>query len=435
MSRNRIILFLGLFLFVLLLLNCNAKRTYAIGDENMQAIIIVNGRNIETANSETLAIEIPEDRIITYEVDYILRVPVTFESVQFILIESGIEVFTHTEEINQHMDPGSDHYGPETVDLKPYIKRYGIDLGSGVHKLKARVNYRVESLPTSADIYQMQEEYTIFFEQPFFVKLAGNPVASVQGAVALLGALGTSLSVFFAVMNISRGSYQAGKAAKSMYDVKRAARLEELITGTLPSGVSMIPTDLLRNFVSGTVSEEIQKKFNTRLLTGVKSRFREKEMFCPNCTAKWKKGTKLCDFCGLTIQEAVNKYLESFKTITASAASEIASERIITVDKIARRLHIEKDLAGDVGAVLFDVGFIDVDPRPLISTFGFVRSGASLGGTIVVWSSLLGLKTMDPEFVVGAIVLGAIIPALIAFFIKDRLRAMFSQIKEKGTRE
>jgi len=389
---------------------------------DIQAKIEVNNLNLKYASSPATAIPINLSQPISYRFEYKVLSPDNLYITHFDLTIyfADIAIYTHSipyEWPGLLIPAGISDAVEGEIDLRQYLQLAGLQLATGIYRVSANIYYHHEGQTQELAI---GTDYPS--SSPVYFHILGNPLTSVAGIVAGVGAAGAAISTASTIVGfIGTGSAVAqvsqlanlgsGNPGDWLELVKTANRLrvirkkaKDLLALPNLTVITASPSlfDIIAAAATGSTAAaaaagaamlaaggrddrraQLHKEVRERATTawaGVR---------CPKCNSLWRQEGP-CPKCNLDWEEGRRLFADQIVKLADKAIPILAKKKNIDIHSLAKKLKTNDYYAGMVGTILTDVQAVEI-AKVKTPVRSFAINGASIALVALTWTQLLGL--------------------------------------------
>jgi hypothetical protein len=402
-------LFLPLFLLFITSQIVSAETgDWTYQDDNIAMNIEVNQKNIIDADDVDSAIKILPEGEFTLSIKYEVLGDETVNITGFTLTIQmlDLDTFSYSDELQIVGDPGEYSKFNQSLLLGDYLSIGGFQPVSGVYKLRLEMTCIVD-----------EDEQVLSFE-PFYVKIAGNPLLTVTGVMSTAGLASAGYYV-----------YRSSKIVNSF----------SLVLSNLPiESTNIFPTQELINFLKGEYADMLQSEFGQKLLDRAKKMWDKHS--CPSCETSWGLAARICAACGITFEVAEEIFSRKFVEKTLQAGEDIStSVSGLQLSQISQSIGEGLQASTDIVSFLAVTGLGIIEPslgkKMKESTRTLIFTGIYIVIVSFFWIQSMGIDTVSLETLAIGIAIGIILPMALGRFLKNRVLSRVSKFWEKNQSE
>ena len=396
----------------------SAQGTDAFENDDMHALILINGENLATALSaeESITVDTSAPVEIYFEFNVTSAVDLTLHNLSLIITYADIEVFTFPYDLGDLIAPtGSTGNITTQITLDPYIESIGIPVATGVFRIAWYMHYSRNGDPTLQSIGT----------DTVYVELPGNPIVSVVGVVASLSSVAAGYSIISSLWNWMGLLRTAG----GIYGIQSKTR--QLLNLPLMAIIGTVPV------ITGLFSRKGKKltlvKENFDKEVGDRIRARGTEMWagikCPKCGRNLKPAQEVCK-CKLPVAEAPQYYGEQLLNLAYKATSIVGKKKKISVKDMKKKLKLSKKKVGQLAGLLTEEGVFEVRglKGPLLK---FLGNGISVAFLVVTWSQLYAVNAYGLIEILSLVSTGFSVALLFGVVLQVRISGKLKKNKAK----
>jgi hypothetical protein len=407
----RIIFIISCTFFILVSSGSNnspEQTTWTVKDENLAALIIVNGMNLKEAKDSGCAAIIEPDGRVDFDVSYAVvgEYPISLTGFKIIYVQCDVDTFSSTQTLNIEGSPGSNGSITQSINLEDYLGFGDLQFVSGIYTLRIEIYYDIEGRANTLRV------------EPFYVRLRGNPMTTIMGGVATAGLVYSGISIISLAYSVKKSiAFELDRSIKS---------------------AKVSPTDKLISYYKGKTAKKAQGAVSKQLVGYIRGVWGGKR--CPSCSSNWPEGQKTCLKCGINLIDAEKLYSEFLGEKCLKACEELGvSVSGYSVGKIAQNLSEGLPVATDIISVLVFSGLAIVEPhigtRLQATTRKLVFTGLSTCVTVLFWIQACGLEAISLQMLIIAIITGTILPMVISRVIGKRIHSAIHTFWKKKLRQ
>jgi hypothetical protein len=414
MSRKRLIIFLGFFLFFITLFSiysdfnifgASNQMSWTIVDDNLEVYIVVEGVNVKEADNRIEAILIDPNGVVNAyaEITSIADNPIELDELKIAFIWANLDAFTNIQKLNSTIHPGSTLSANRTFVIEDYLSLEDLLFISGIYKFRYNIEYTVNNSTT-----QMKGD-------PFYMKIIGNPLETVTGAVATIAVASSGLSLLWVANSIRKVSPIELKAS---IDSSYAA-----------------PTNKLLSFYRGRSYKSVQNEISNAVYRQATS---WKGDICPLCGTVWPENSNNCLKCEISIEEAQKLYSKALEDKSLKTSKEIVdSVSGLSLYNITQNLGEGVIPTTSIISVLTSAGLTLVEPRVSHrmskKTRRLIFTSLSTALLSILWIQAVGIEVVSLTMLLIAILTGTIPAMLIRRALELNLKKKISNFFNQNT--
>ena len=302
------------------------------------------------------------------------------EELKIVFVWADFDAYTHTHKMDVSMDPGENVIFNQTWVDYPVIG--DVKMLSGIFLMRYDLHYTMEGLSK------------VMEGVPFYVRLGGNPLVSVTGAVTTLAMAQAGISMVGLVSSIQKS-------------------LQMEVNNAIES-TQVSPTDRLMSYYRSKSAKNIQNEITNAAFGYAKLWKGDK---CPSCGADWPEGEQECSGCEITQEKAQELYSKTLADKSLMAGKEVVdSVSGLSLSNIAQKLGEGVTPTTDIISVLTYSGLALAQPRVAkswsVKTRKLVFTGFRISIFTIFWVQACGIGTISLTILVVAILTGTILPLL-----------------------
>jgi hypothetical protein len=353
-------------------------------DENLEIYILVGGVNIVDADTQSDAILLEQDGdIISHiEIRSISDKPIELKDMDIVLVLADVDTLKTTKEMNKVIHLGETYSTNDTLNLEKYLGSLDVIPISGIYKFRYEIEYT-------------RNNQTINFDgDPFYMKIAGNPLTTVTGAAATIITTASVISL-----------------AQSIISIIRIGPDE--ILNSINSSIAA-PTRKLLSFYRGKTYKTLQNEISNSVYEKTRTWKRD---ICPMCNVQWPETSENCIECQLTTEKARDIYYSTLEDKCIQTGKELVdSVSGLSLYSITEKIGTGIIPTTSIISVLSYSGLSLFKPRisPHLSekTRKLLFKSLSTALLIIFWIQAVNISVVSITTLIIALITGSI-PALI----------------------